>query len=214
MKSRPGKQDRRSADYNLMPMICKGAVTKTLCAVAFFISGILFIVPAIALAYDNAVLSHIKLANTRDDLFAYFNVENAFNEKNTQAVENGISSSFTFYVTLFKTSSGLFDKKIADIKTRATIKYNSMRQEYTVVCQWKHAPALITKSFDEAKTWMTEIDNLKVVPLNRLIKGDKYQIRIKAELEKVTLPLWLHYIFFFVSYWDFETDWYVINFTY
>jgi len=73
---------------------------------------------------------------------------------------------------------------------------------------------LITKSFDEAKTWMTEIDNLKVVPLNRLIKGDKYHIRIKAELEKVTLPLWLHYIFFFVSYWDFETDWYVINFTY
>ncbi|WP_353806870.1 DUF4390 domain-containing protein [Desulfobacter sp.] len=39
-------------------------------------------------------------------------------------------------------------------------------------------------------------------------------MRIKAELEKVTLPLWLHYIFFFVSYWDFETDWYVINFTY
>jgi len=107
-----------------------------------------------------------------------------------------------------------FDKKIIDIKTRATIKYNSMKQEYTVVCMWKDAPPLITKSFDEAKIWMTEIDNLKVVPLGRLVKGDKYQIRIKAELEKVTLPLSLHYVFFFVSYWDFETDWYVINFTY
>ncbi|WP_242637612.1 DUF4390 domain-containing protein [Desulfobacter hydrogenophilus] len=197
-----------------MPMKIRGAVTKFLCAVVFSITGILFIVPDSALAYDDAVLSHIKLANTRDDLFTYFKVENAFNEKNTLAIENGIFTSFTFYVTLFKTSSSLFDKKIVEIKTRATIKYNSMKQEYTVVCQWKDAPALITKSFDEAKTWMTEIDNLKVVPLNRLVKGDKYQIRIKAELEKVTLPLSLHYVLFFVSYWDFETDWYVINFTY
>lgn len=195
-------------------MKIKHAFTRFLCVAVFFITGLLFIVPGIAIARDNAVLSDIKLANTRDDLFAYFKVEKAFNEKNIQAITNGISTSFTFYVTLFKTSSSLFDKKIIDIETRATIKYNSMKQEYTVICQWKDAPPLITKSFDEAKTWMTEIDNLKVVPLDRLIKGGKYQIRIKAELEKVTLPLSLHYVFFFVSYWDFETDWYVINFTY
>ncbi len=195
-------------------MIIKGAVTRFLFAIVFFITGILFSTPAIVLAHDDALLSHIKLANTRDDLLAYFRVENAFNEKNTQAIDNGISTSFIFYVTLYKTSSSLFDKKIIDIKTSATIKYNSMKQEYAVVCQWKDDPPLITKSFDAAKTWMTEIDNLKVVPINQLVKGDKYQIRIKAELEKVTLPLWLHYVFFFVSYWDFETDWYVINFTY
>ena len=195
-------------------MKIKRVFTRFLCAVVFFITGLFFIVPGGVLARDNAVLSDIKLANTRDDLFAYFKVEKAFNEKNIQAINNGISTSFTFYVTLFKTSNSLFDKKIIDIETRATIKYNSMKQEYTVVCQWKDAPPLITKSFDEAKTWMTEIDNLKVVPLDRLVKGDKYQIRIKAELEKVTLPLSLHYVFFFVSYWDFETDWYVINFTY
>lgn len=195
-------------------MIIKGAVIKFLCTVLFFLPGIFFIVPDMALARDNAVLSQIKLANTRDDLFAYFKVEKAFNEKNIQAIENGISTSFTFYVSLYKTSSSLFDKKMTDIKTQATIKYNSMKQEYTVVCRWKDAPALITKSFEEAKTWMTEVDNLKVISLERLVKGDKYQIRIKAELEKVTLPLWLHYVFFFVSYWDFETDWYVINFTY
>jgi hypothetical protein len=50
--------------------------------------------------------------------------------------------------------------------------------------------------------------------LAQLVKGDKYQLRIKAELDKVTLPLSLHYVLFFVSYWDFETNWYVINFKY
>ncbi|WP_321493890.1 DUF4390 domain-containing protein [uncultured Desulfobacter sp.] len=197
-----------------MSKIIKGAVAKFLFSVLFFITASLFIAPVMAYAHDDASLSHIKLANTRDDLLAYFRVENAFTEKNTQAIENGISTSFTFYVTLYKTSSGLFDKKIASIKTNATIKYNSMKQEYAVACTWKDGPLLITKSFDEAKTWMTEIDNLKVAPLDSLVKGDRYQIRIKAELEKVRLPLALHYVFFFVSYWDFETDWYVINFIY
>lgn len=195
-------------------MTTKGAVTNFFLKVGFFITAFLFIAPAIASTHKDAVLSNIKLANTRDDLLAYFKVENAFNENNAQTIENGISTSFSFYVNLYKTSSSLFDKKITSIKTSATIKYNSLKQEYTVVCQWMDDPPLITKSFDVAKIWMTEIDNLKVAPLNQLVKGDRYEIQVKAELEKVTLPMWLHYVFFFVSYWDFETDWHVVNFTY
>jgi len=39
-------------------------------------------------------------------------------------------------------------------------------------------------------------------------------LRVKAELEKVRLPLYLHYVLFFVSLWDFETDWYTVDFIY
>ncbi|MDD9301500.1 MAG: DUF4390 domain-containing protein [Desulfobacter sp.] len=172
------------------------------------------LVPGNIFADINAVLSGIKLANTRDDLIAYFKVKNAFKTKTIQAVQNGIPTTFTFYLTLYKTAGNLFDKKIADLKIKSTIKYNSLKEEYTVFRPWKEETPLMTKSFDEAKAWMTEVDNLKVIPLGQLVKADKYQIRIKAELEKVTLPLSLHYVFFFVSFWDFETDWYVINFTY
>ena len=179
-----------------------------------FIIGFNMMVPATIFADINAVLSNIKLANTRDDLLTYFDIENAFKEKTVEAIKNGIPTTFTFYVSLYKTTSNLFDKQIADIQVTATIKYNSLKEEYSVVRHWKDEDPLITKSFDEAKVWMTEVDNLKVVPLDQLVKGDKYQLRIKAELERVTLPLSLHYVFFFVSFWDFETDWYVINFTY
>jgi len=34
-------------------------------------------------------------------------------------------------------------------------------------------------------------------------------LRIKAELDPIKLPLHLEYLFFFVSLWDFETDWHV-----
>jgi hypothetical protein len=61
---------------------------------------------------------------------------------------------------------------------------------------------------------MVDVDGLKIVPLSRLEKGRQYQVQAKAQLSKLTLPLYLHYVFFFVSLWDFETDWYTIDFIY
>jgi hypothetical protein len=35
-----------------------------------------------------------------------------------------------------------------------------------------------------------------------------------AQLDKIRLPFYLHYVLFFVSLWDFETDWYAVDFRY
>ncbi len=173
-----------------------------------------FLLPATALAENQAVIENIKLANTRDDLLTYFDVKKAFTPKINQAVLNGIPTTFSFYVTLYKTEGSWFDKKIADIQIKSTLKYNALKKNFSVLRSWKDKDAVITQTFKEAKSLMTEIDNLKILPLNQLIKGDKYQLRIKAKLDRVTLPLSLHYVLFFVSFWDFETNWYLINFIY
>jgi hypothetical protein len=165
-------------------------------------------------AKESAAIENIKLANTRDDLLSYFDIKHAFTDEINQAVLNGISTTFSFYINLYKTDGSWFNKNISSIQIRSTLKYNSLKKEFSVLRPWKNERAIITKSFDEAKSLMTDIDNLKVISLAQLIKGDKYQLKIKAELDKVTLPLSLHYVLFFVSYWDFETNWYVINFTY
>jgi hypothetical protein len=188
--------------------------SKTIIFPLFFIMWVFLLLPVNTFADNTAILTNIKLANTRDDLLTYFEVKNAFTDKINQAVKNGVSTSFSFYITLYKTTDTLFDKEIADIQIKSTVKYNSLKEEFSVLRPWKDEKPAVTKSFEEAKLWMTQVDNLKVIPLEDLIKGDKYQIRIKAELDKVTLPLSLHYVLFFVSFWDFETDWYLINFTY
>ncbi|MEE4364350.1 MAG: DUF4390 domain-containing protein [Desulfotignum sp.] len=184
------------------------------CLLLIFTVLLQLFVPPVIRADTAPLLTNIKLANTRDDLLTYFEVTNAFDEKITQAVQNGIPRTFSFYVSLYKTSDSWRDKKIADIAFTSTIKYNSLKQEYTVFRPWKDENPSVTQSFEKAKAWMTEIDNLKVIPLEDLVKAEKYQIRIKAELSRVTLPFSLHYVFFFVSFWDVETDWYLINFTY
>jgi hypothetical protein len=160
------------------------------------------------------VLTDIKLANTRDDLLIYFKVENAFPPKIMQSIENGILTPFSFHLSLYKTGGSWLDKKITEIEIQSAIKYNSLKQEYMVSRPWKEEKPVVTKSFDEARDWMTRIDNLAVTPLTDLVKGEKYQIRIRAKLSRVTLPFALHYVFFFLSFWDIKTDWYVINFTY
>ncbi|MBI5286434.1 MAG: DUF4390 domain-containing protein, partial [Deltaproteobacteria bacterium] len=45
-----------------------------------------------------------------------------------------------------------------------------------------------------------------------LQKGGTYQLKIKAELDTINLPFPLSYMLFFVSFWDYETDWYVKEF--
>jgi hypothetical protein len=71
-----------------------------------------------------------------------------------------------------------------------------------------------TKDFDEAKELMADVVALKVARLDELKRGLIYQLRMKAELDKIELPFYLNYVFFFLSLWDFETDWYSVIFRY
>ena len=61
---------------------------------------------------------------------------------------------------------------------------------------------------------MADVVALKVIRLDKLKKGAHYQIRMKAELDKIELPFYLNYVLFFLSLWDFETDWYSVEFRY
>ena len=172
---------------------------------------ILFQNPAFAL---EPRLTNIIVTNTRDNLLIYLNVEGAFTEKMETAITSGVPTTFSFFVSLYVTRNLWMDKEIADIKVTHTIKYDNLKKEFTVKRSWENGEPVVTKSFDEARQLMARIDSLKIIPLSNLEKGRPYQIRAKAELSKVTLPFYLHYVLFFVSLWDFETELAIVDFTY
>jgi len=60
---------------------------------------------------------------------------------------------------------------------------------------------------DSAKKMMSDINVLKLENLAALTKNRRYTVKLKAKLDNVRLPLHLEYLFFFVSFLDFETDW-------
>jgi hypothetical protein len=161
---------------------------------------------------QEATLTNIIVTNTRDDLLVYLAVEGAFTEKMKEAILSGVPATFSFFIQIYQARNFWLDKKISDLEISHTIKYDTLKKEFEIRRSWQNDKPLTTKSFAEARKLMAEIDSLKIVSLSKLEKGRQYQLRAKAELSKLTLPYYLHYILFFVSLWDFETDWYTIDF--
>ena len=59
---------------------------------------------------------------------------------------------------------------------------------------------------------MSTVEKLPIIPTCWLRKDQEYYLKVKAELSKVRLPLFFRYILFWVSLWDFETDWETVQF--
>ena len=175
--------------------------------------GLILMMTETAFCQD-ARLENIIVTNTRDNLLLYLTAKDAFPPKIIKAIQSGVPATFTYYINLYHVRGLWFDKKIAEIQITHTLKYDNLKKEYLLTRSWEGNRPLVVKTLDEAKKLMSEVDSLDVVPLSRLEKGQQYQIRAKAELNRMTLPFYLHYVLFFVSFWNIETDWYTIDFIY
>lgn len=173
---------------------------------------LLFVQPPI-LAED-AALTNIVVTNNRDDLLLYLNATGAFSEKTKKAVLSGVPTTFVFYISLNKNRNYWINKTIVDLKVTHILKYDNLKKVFHIDRSWDPGGPLVTGSFEEAQQLMIKIDSLKIASLQALEKGRHYQIRAKAELSKFILPLHLHRVLFFLSFWDVETDWYAIDFTF
>ena len=192
----------------LMVPSCVRKVMFCLFWVCFFMPG------SGVLSAQEAQLENIIVTNTRDDLLIFLNVTGAFTEKMENAALSGVPITFSYYINLYNSRNLWFDKKLTALKLTHTLKYNSLKKEFTIQRSWDTADPLVVADLESAKKIMCKIDSIKLIQLDKLVKGEQYQIRAKAELNKKTLPFNLHYVLFFISLWDFETDWYTIDFIY
>jgi len=189
-------------------------MTTSLNSKASVILIILFFLCPVTSFAKEARISDLVISNTRDNLILFLKAQGAFKEKTEKAVLTGVPVTISFFITLSITRNMWFDKNIADIKVTHTIKYSALKKEYIIYRSWDTNNPAITQSFLEARKLMTEINSLEVVSLDRLKKGNQYKISAKAKLNKQTLPYYLHHILFFLSLWNFETNWHTIHFVY
>lgn len=161
-----------------------------------------------------AYLSDIVVTNTRDHVLVYFTVNGCFNAEMNNAIESGLKTSFTFFVTLYEKRSLWWDKELVALEVSHTIKYDNLKKVYEVSLSEENNKVLTVKNYEQAKKLMAEVAALKVTRLHHLKKGGRYRLRLMAELDKIKLPLYLHYVLFFLSLWDFQTDWYEVDFRY
>lgn len=163
---------------------------------------------------EKAYLTDIVITNVEVHLLVYFTVKECFTPEMNSAIESGIETTFTFFVKLYEKIDLSFDNKVTDLEVKHSIKYDSLKKIYEVRLSERENNVITVKDFEEAKKLMSEVIALKVTPLSNLREGADYRLQMMAELDKITLPFYLHYVLFFLSLWDFETDWHTIDFRY
>jgi len=163
---------------------------------------------------EDASLGNIVITNDEENLLIYLVIQNGFPSRIEQAVIGGEPVFFKIYASLYKDRGLWPDKEIADISATHTLRYDVRKKVYTVIRSEDPAAPVITHSFEEAKKAMSEVSRMHVCPLSDLEKGRHYELKVKAVMERVELPLHMRYLFYFVAYWDFQTDWYSVNFNY
>jgi hypothetical protein len=164
-----------------------------------------FFLPAGQPFASGAELTNIVVKNDGQDLFIDLMIQGVFTNEMKKALLSGIPVSFTFIVILYKVNDFWFDKKVASTTTSHKIQYDALKNDYSITRSWEETGPLVVKKFDKAGLLMSQIGSLKITPFTRLKKGEHYQLRVKSELNEKKFP--------FAGFpWEFETDWYTINF--
>ena len=177
---------------------------------------ILLLMPqyALATATSEADVKDIIITTSDTHLLLFCLVKNAFTPEMLKGVQNGISLTFEFRVLLERERSAWVDSTLIKKTLYHTLRYDSLKEEYTVRLSEKKAKEITTASLEEAMAVMGELNGLKVISIDSLEPDRFYTLGIRVKLEKKTLPLNMHYIVPFISLWDFETDWREVRFRY
>ncbi len=167
--------------------------------------------PALA---QNATIEELIVTNSSTDLLLFLTVNNAFTKQMEEGIRNGIPVTFSFYVKLERKRNTWLNQELVSLNFDHTLSYDTLKEEYSIVRSELAGQAFRTKSLAEAKKAMAQLNGLTISPLKALIPEAGYLLRVKARLAEKTLPLYLHYVIPFWSLWDFETDWYTVEFRY
>jgi hypothetical protein len=169
------------------------------------------LLPFSALARDQAQLKDMFVTDSESALLLYFRVTNAFSAEMEEGIKNGIPVSFTFYIELLQAKNGWPDKDIVSRVFDHTLTYDNLKEEY-LVSFGETKKIIAVSSLAEAEKLMVEIHDYKLAELIDLMPAVSYKARLKVRLAKKTLPLNFQYVIPFWNLWEFETDWYELDF--
>jgi len=158
-------------------------------------------------------MTDILITNNTENVLLYGRLVNGFKPEMELAVLAGIPAIFTLQLEVNQIRSFSWDKKLAAHEIKRTIKYDNLKKTFSVYNNGNSQPVIFS-DFESAQKVMSDFNGIVAVPLASLVRGGNYYILIKVKMDSARLPLHMENVFFFVSYWDFETAWERQNFSY
>lgn len=159
------------------------------------------------------VINDIIITNNKENVLLYARLVNGFKTEMESTILAGVPAVFTLQLEVYQVRSVFWDKKITSYEVKRTIKYDNLKKTFSIFTNGNETP-VIFPDFENAQKAMADLSGIIIVPIQKLVHGNKYYLRMKVKIDKVRLPLHLEYVFLFVSFWDFETAWYKQMFSY
>lgn len=161
-----------------------------------------------------ATINELTATTSETHLIVFGTLENSFTSEMIELLHSGIPLRFSFYVELYKTTENWRDELIIANNFQHIMTFDTLKENYKVTLEEDNNKVLSFRSLFEAQKEINEINGVKVVELKQLLPNNRYKLKMKAELYRKTLPLSLHNILPFLSWWDIETDWHTLTFTF
>jgi hypothetical protein len=161
-----------------------------------------------------ATINELTATTSETHLIVFGTLENSFTPEMIELLHSGIPLRFSFYVELYKTTVNWRDELIIANNFQHIMTFDTLKENYRVTLEEDNNKVLSFRSLVEAQQAINEINGVKVVELKQLLPDNPYNLKMKAELHRKTLPLSLHNILPFLSWWDIETDWHTLTFTF
>jgi hypothetical protein len=158
-------------------------------------------------------INDIVITNDKENVLLYARVVNGFKTEMESTILAGAPAVFTLQMEVYQVRSFIWDKKITSYEIKRTINYDNLKKTFSIFTNGSQTP-VVFPDFESAQKAMADLSGIIIVPINKLMKGNNYYVRMKVKIDKVRLPLHMEYVFIFVSFWDFETAWYKKTFSY
>ncbi len=172
----------------------------------WLVFGVLFFSTSWAVA-PAAEVTELIINNSQGYLQLSLRIRDALTKESEKLPADEVSSTIVFSVALYQIKSFWFDNEITHQTATNTLKYDPAKKEYRLMRSWNSGPPMVVTDLDQAEKLLTEVRDLKVVPLARLEKNRNYQIRVQAVCQDKN-------VFFFGPSGCFKTDWYAMDFTF
>lgn len=181
-----------------------------------FLSSAFFITEGFATkkTIKKAKFTDTILTTSESHLILFSMLENSFTDEMIQGVKSGIPIQFSFFIVLDSVANNWPDKEVISMQFHHTLTYDTLKETYIVELEESGHKLSRSKFLAETQKIMGEINGLEISPLKDLIVDGTYRLKIRAELYKKTLPMGLHKVTPFISWWDVETDWHEVEFKY
>jgi len=147
-------------------------------------------------------------------LLLFGDLRNSLTDDMLDGLHSGIPIRFSFFIELKKNVPNWLDEELFSEQFSHSLSYDTLKEIYIVETEESSKKKHTTPVLEEAKKLLNEINGLRIVELTRLEPEKTYRLRIKADLNRKSLPLSLHNIIPFVSWWDLKTDWHTVEFIY